>query len=392
MPVNFLNNERHTIDFRKGIVRDRFDEPTYLTFSLDFTLDEKFQGYRQDDFLAVSPLFNQTEGKSQSAINYLLSRGENDKADQLAVFTNLMKYLRDDAPWYFQSVTGLDEIWKKATDMKDPMKGGEITVSTLEAVDLRITELADLYRNSIFDKQYMRERVPDNLRWFSMDIWVAEFRNLRNILPPLAPIGGGINVSGPNLGGVLGASNGIGNVLENFGYLRFRCRQCEFDFSDTFPGGNQMVIGGNNIETAKGSFKIKIGWMEEENKYSSGSNTFDNLTSAQVRGNKWNNNGTGIDPLDNLLGGTGLSGASLDSAGSFLSGLPGVGNKITSIGAKAASGVQSVLSTPNRLINQGIQELGQLIDQGRLGQANIYGYESNGDVIPDNTAVPKNKN
>src|SRR5210317_372101 len=106
MPVNFLNTERQLSNFRKGIVRDRFDEPTYLTFSLDFTLDEEYMNYQESNFLAVSPLFNTAEGKSQSAINYLLARGHTVKANQLAVFRKLLKYLRDDTPWYFQEIQG----------------------------------------------------------------------------------------------------------------------------------------------------------------------------------------------------------------------------------------------------------------------------------------------
>ena len=375
MPVNFLNTERHDSNFRKGIVRDRFDEPTYLTFSLDFTLDEEHMGYQSDNFLAVSPLFNTADGKSQSAINYLLARGHSDKANQLAVFRKLLKYLRDDTPWYFQEVQGLDKLWAKATNMKEPMKGGEITISTLEAVDLRITELADLYRNSVYDKQYMRERVPDNLRWFSMDIWIAEFRNLRNTLPPLLNLGSTLNSSGPNLAGLAGAGNELGNVLDNFGYIKLKCRQCEFDFSDSFPGGSTMKIGSNGREQEKSSFKIKIGWMEEENHYSSGSVTYDDYTAGQIRGNAWNGKSLG---------------AGIDSVGSFLTGLPVVGNKLGNIGAKAAAGIKSITDAPNRLINQGVQELTQLVNQGKLGQVSEYGYESNGDTIPPNTAVPKN--
>lgn len=371
MPVNFLNNERHLANFRKGIVRDRFDEPTYLTFSLDFNFDSYL---REDDFLASSPLFQTKEGSKQSAINYLLARNHPVEANQLSVFKNLLTYLRDDTPWYFQSIQGIDKLWGKATNMEDPMKGGEITVSTLEAVDLRMTELADLYRNSIYDKQFMRERVPDNLRWFSMDIWIAEFRNLRNSLPPLVNLGSTLNVSGPNLGGIAGASNKFGNVLKDYSYIRMKCRQCEFDFEDSFPGGTDMKIGGSNRDQEQSKFKIKIGWMEETNKYSSGSETFDNYTSKEVRGNAWNKK---------------TLGSGLDSASSFLTGLPVVGNKIGQLGAKATDRINSVVKTPNRLINQGVQELSQLVDGGRLGQASIYGYESNGDVIPPNTAVPK---
>lgn len=375
MPVNFLNTERHDANFRKGIVRDRFDEPTYLTFSLDFNLDQEFMGYEESNFLANSPLFNTNQEKSQSAVNYLLARGHTDKANQLAVFIKLLKYLRDDTPWYFQTVQGLDKLWEKATNMEEPMKGGEITVGTLEAVDLRITELADLYRNSIYDKQYMRERVPDNLRWFSMDIWVAEFRNLRNTLPPLLNLGSTLNSSGPNLAGLAGAGNDFGNVLKNFGYIRLKCRQCEFDFSGSFPGGTDMSVGPDGRNPNKSAFKIKIGWMEEENHYSSGSVTFDDYTAGEIRGNAWNGKSLG---------------AGLDSASNFLTGLPVVGNALGNIGAKAAAGIRSVTDAPNRLINQGIRELGQLVDQGNLGQVTEFGYQSNGDTIPPNTAVPKN--
>jgi hypothetical protein len=372
MPVNFLNTERHLSNFRKGIVRDQFDEPTYLTFSLDFTFDDM---YRNDDFLAISPLFNVAEGKSQSAINYLIQRGHTDKANQLSIFSKLLKYLRDDTPWYFQEVVGLNALWQKATNMAEPMKGGEITVKTLEAVDLRMTELADLYRNAVYDKQYMRERVPDNLRWFSMDIWVAEFRNLRNVLPSLVNLGAGINIGGPNLAGALGAGNNLGNVLDNFGYVKMKCRQCEFDFSDSFPGGPSMSIGGNKQPEAN-QFKIKIGWMEEENHYSSGSATYDDATSAKTRGsNTWDKAGLG---------------ANLDSLGGFLTGLPIIGNKASTIGGKASEGISSVLNTPNKLISQGISELSQLVDQGNLGITNVVGYESQeGRTAPRNTAVPK---
>jgi len=375
MAVNFLNLERHTNNFRKGIQQDNFDEPTYLTFSLEFDLDSPMQD--SSNFLNSSPLFNTEDGSSQSAINYLLSRGHDDKANQISVFNNILKYLRDDTPWYFQSITGLEKLWEAATKMEAPMKTSDatITVKTLEAVDLRITELADLYRNSVYDKQYMRERVPDNLRWFSMDIYVAEFRNLRNTLPSL--ISTPFNVGVPTLGGLLGtrSSSDVGNILDNFGYVKFKCRQCEFDFSKSFAGGSgEIIIGGDGVKQATNTFNIKIGWMEEENSYSSGSKTYDNYTAGSIRGNSWNGKG-----FKNGLG----------DAATFLTGLPVVGNSIASTGAKAAARIQSVMSTPNKIINQGIAELQQLVEQGKLGQASIYGYESNNDVIPYNTATPK---
>jgi hypothetical protein len=221
----------------------------------------------------------------------------------------------------------------------------------------------------------MRERVPDNLRWFSMDIYIAEFRNLRNTLPAL--INSPFNVGVPSLGGLFGKKGGdenIGNILDNFGYIKYKCRQCEFDFSKSFAGGSQMDIGGDGIKPATNAFDIKIGWMEEENSYSSGSHTYDNHIASQMRGNPWNDKG-----FNN----------GLNDAANFLTGLPVVGNKLSSIGGKGVERIQSIMNTPNKIINQGLSELQQLAEQGRLGQANQYGYESNNDVVPANTATPK---
>jgi len=135
-----------------------------------------------------------------------------------------------------------------------------------------------------------------------------------------------------------------------------------------------MEISGGDMETSQ--FTIKIGWMEEENHYSSGSVTYDDATSARMRGsNTWDSASLGNN---------------LDSATSFLTGLPIVGNKISTVGAKASEGISSVLNTPNKLINQGVQELTQLVDQGNFGLSNSVGYDyQEGRVAPRNTAVPK---
>jgi len=388
MPTNFFNLQQLDDNFRKGIIRDKYDEPTYLTFSLDFDLDKPL--FDQRLLLNSSPLFNTEEGKSQSAVNYLMNRGFPDKANQLVVFLNILKYLRDSTPWYFQSVSGLDKMWEQATSGKGLKSDGiELEVNTLEAVDLRVSELADLYRNSIYDKQYMRERVPDNLRWFSMDLYVAEFRNLRNTIPLGINLSSQVNVNVGTLGGVmntvqnvgqaLGAGGDTGNkftgsLLENYGYIKFKCRQCEFDFTKSFSGGNKLSVGKDGGRMAENSFKIKIGYFEEENQYASGSRTIDDFTKSSMVGDKWGNKKLG---------------ASIDSIGSFLSGLPVVGNKVGSMMGKAADEIQSVLNTPNALLNQASSELQQIVEQGNLGQVNPYGYPTNDDIIPPNTATPK---
>jgi hypothetical protein len=133
-------------------------------------------------------------------------------------------------------------------------------------------EKCEYYTNfkSSYDKHKLTERVPDNLRWFSMDIWIAETRNMRYTLP--GAVGnltnntriGGFTNSIVNTASTITSS--FGNVdptstVEQFGYVKFKCRQCEFDFSKSFPQGNtsSMSIETGNIPSTS-QFTIKIGY------------------------------------------------------------------------------------------------------------------------------------
>ena len=371
MPVNFLDLQRQDDNFRKGLYKDPYDEPTYLTFSIDFNFDSAvYEG--ATGMINTSPLFAEnTYKESFGCMDYLNNRVYPAEAGNMKKFKNLLQYVTNDTPWYFQSVKGLDTLWEQATDMSNGYKAQDavIEVETLEAVDLRISNLAALYRNAVYDKKYMRERVPDNMRWFTMDIWIAEFRNLRNTLPPLISVGEFSTVNLGSLGGLLGAGTGgsdssSGNVMANFGFQKFKCRQCEFDFSGSFAGGSTMGVGADAFKGGPNtnSFKINVGWFEEEGSFPSGDKLTDN----------WTKKGGG------LIGNLGN--------------LPIVGDTISSLTSKATAGIQNILNTPNKLIGQAAQELQQLVEGGNFGQTTPFGYPTNGDIIPRNTAVPRNQN
>jgi hypothetical protein len=279
---NFYGVRNKVDNFRKGLFLDPYDQPTYLTFALDFRF-ESLNGV-SNDMLWTSPLFEKGGAANpNSAQTYLGSNGYKDKEASLAKFKSILEYLTFNAPWYFQSVQGISKLWANATDIKSGYKGNGavIAVDTLEAIDLRITELANLYRSAIYDKVYMRELVPDNLRWFCMDIYVAEARNIR-----YTPAGSfsnmssalGIDTSGINRT-LTAAGAGLGSLLQNdqldqsnpmkqFGYLKFKCRQCEFDFSESFAGGDTLNIDTSKIKEPNGNkFKINVGYFEEESEY-----------------------------------------------------------------------------------------------------------------------------
>ena len=289
MPHNFVAIGRKVDTFRKGTILDPLDEPTYLTFSLDFKFERSnVSGTSEvnEDRLWNSPLLH-TGDNGDNATKFLERRGYEKQADGLNSFIGLLSYLTNTTPWYFQSISGLGNLYSSATDVSKEIKANKaaIEIETLEAVDLRMSELAGLYRNAIYDLRHRRERVPDNLRWFSMDVYIAEFRRMRYNPPPEVSAGLGalgINTNSisnlareaNNALGAIGLSQGLESsltgVLAQFGYIKFRCRQCEFDFSGSLPTSGKVSVGGRTMDAEKSKFKINIGYFEEESKYGTG--------------------------------------------------------------------------------------------------------------------------
>lgn len=366
MPHNFTGlNAKHE-NFRKGVFIDPFDEPTYLTFAIDFKFEEiPVPDPTSDTALGNSPLFN--TGGHSSAINFLISRGYNPQADGLATFRELLRYLTFQAPWYFQSISGISDMYDQSTDMSKGFKTKDISleVETLEAVDLRISELAGLYRNAIYDMKFRRERVPDNLRWFSMDVYIAEFRNLRYRLPGVSQQAAsllGINTAA--IGNVIGGGNSFSNVMDQFGFIKFECRQCEFDFSNTMPVGKTISIGTDGRKAESNKFAIKVGWVNEEAKFGDGSRVYDDPLKTDIR-NPW---------------GTRNTGTQIENIGSFLSGLPVIGEPLSNAGQKILTGLSQV----GGFLNPALEAASNFVNNPVTNISDVYGtgYESNGDTKP----------
>jgi len=367
MPHNFSGlNIKHN-NFRKGIFIDPYDEPTFLTFAIDFKFEEiPVPNPTSEISLMNSPLFN--TGGHASAINFLISRGFDPQANGLATFREILKYLTFQAPWYFQEIEGLSKMYEQNTDQSKSYKTKDITlkINTLEAIDLRINELAGLYRNAIFDNKFKRERVPDNLRWFSMDIYVAEFRNLRYRLPGVGQnVANALGVNTGAIGNIVGGGNVLTDVMDQFGYIKFECRQCEFDFSNTLPVGRTIKVGSNNRQAEQNQFSINVGWVNEEAKFGDGTKIFDNPVRTDIK-NPWGRRNIG---------------ATIENAGSFLSGLPVIGESIQNAGQKAADSLSKV----GGLINPALEAASNFIDNpiNNIGDAYDIGYESNGDNKPE---------
>ena len=385
---NFYGIRTKTTSFRKGTILDPYDQPTYISFALDFRFEETES--LATDLLWSSPLFSKgSVNNPNSAQTYLGSIGYKSMEESLAKFKSILEYLTFNAPWYFQSISGLDKLWSNATDITNGYKGDDavLTIDTLESLDLRITELANLYRAAIYDKQYMRERVPDNLRWFSMDVYLAEVRNFRfntagrfsNMTSSL-----GINTTGLNnaitqasagLSAITGNSAlDLSSTMKQFGFVKFKCRQCEFDFSDSMPGGSSSIGVSPGDSPTSGKFKIKVGYFEEESEYADSTQLSDSFVKNAAR-DPWSAMNTAADLQSRVQGAT-----MLPYAGGFVqNGLDRVQENLRTVGGIVSSALGSALSNP------GIRSLGDLYES-----SDPFARDSNGainDIRKPNTDI-----
>lgn len=183
------------------------DDPTYLGFSLRFDIASPlFNGATNgtpakppsesplldaavDALLGPAPTpslggeVGQTIPGGESAIGYLKRVGEETRASYLASFIQGLREVNEYRPYYWQSIEGLSDAWTKSLNMKDPFQGsgdGEgITIGCLEAIDLKISALFNLYKAAVYDVEYRRMVLPQNLMYFKVYVDVYEIRRFK---------------------------------------------------------------------------------------------------------------------------------------------------------------------------------------------------------------------
>lgn len=203
------------------------DDPTYLGFTLFFDpTSPLFNGTIKNTENPKNPLekiINTVEG-SQSAIGYLEKIGESNRADYLRAFSQGIREINATRPYYWQTIAGLDEAWKSLASMgPDPYVGSKdgegIAIACLEAVDLKITALFNLYKMAVYDSAYKRFVLPRNLMYFDVDVEVGEIRQFKKTINLLAIVSGGNFLNGANKS----AADVVGN---NASFVKFRFSDC----------------------------------------------------------------------------------------------------------------------------------------------------------------------
>ncbi len=122
------------------------------------------------------------EGKDEeynrnTALNYLYNNREYTRFNYLAEFIQLLSDISTKSPWYFQSVSGLDQAIERAEvgqrDFKLEDERKAITIKCLpDAYDNRIGRLLDLYRAVVWSQSLRKWILPKNLRKFDMGIYI----------------------------------------------------------------------------------------------------------------------------------------------------------------------------------------------------------------------------
>jgi len=263
--LNRKNNDEN--NFLKGSqqIYGKYNDPTYLGFKLMFDWDnsELFKGGITTNPAAAGMLVSAYP--KNSALGYLKSIGETVRVRYLSNFIKQLHYINQNMPWYFQTITGLDEMWASYTNWQSNYYGGEgarITLGTLESVDLKISGMIELIRSALHDPAYSRIVIPSNLRSFIVRIYIQEIRNFHS-KQDYPGIDKRVSISTPTQSTI--ASENLTNSsfwLITLGKCKFLPNASNAAFASVTNTGNEVV--GQQITFSYKDIKIQseIPWFD----------------------------------------------------------------------------------------------------------------------------------
>ena len=166
-----------------------------------------------------------------SAWSYLKMNYEDERADMLIDFVNLLSNINCESPWYFHELSGLDSALDRpqVSDFKFEETRQKISIKCLsDAYDDRIATLLDLYRAIVWSWTMKREVLPSNLRKFDMGIFIFN--------DPVIPFHHHFNKYG-SVGGQV-----TSEYVTSYKYIELH--NCEIDYNSSKSG-----IGSINQES-----------------------------------------------------------------------------------------------------------------------------------------------
>jgi hypothetical protein len=174
------------------------------------------------------------------------------------VITGLLEV--QSSPWYFSSIQGIGDLWKQSYRVKEGDNKATLTFNCLESIRQPLTRIAENYTWAVYDSDRRAYRLPDNLRWFDMEIKLIEARNLVDHARNDSIISFGRNDDLK-----LFQRDSAGNVTKGIKVISFRCKMCEFDFSEFLsPAGVTEFTAATPDKAFSPSFKVNVGWVIHE--------------------------------------------------------------------------------------------------------------------------------
>lgn len=170
------NNDIYSGDF------NTYDNPAHFYFRIFFDFTSP-GGLLYTDGDPISKTNGEQWGSknapmvADSALNYLMVNGEWERAEMLKNFIKLLSNIASRSPWYFISLTGLDELlnipgYIDPAQFKIP-ETKSLTIKCLpDSYDNRIGTLLDLYKSITFSSRLNKIILPENLRLFNMYIYI----------------------------------------------------------------------------------------------------------------------------------------------------------------------------------------------------------------------------
>lgn len=149
----------YTTEHGNSIIENQ--DPIYTGFKMFFHFD------------APNGLFAD-ETYTNSALAYLKRIGQTQRYNLLKRFINTLSEINSLTPYVFQSIDGISELWTQP--FSDVLTNKQINIQTLEMIDMRLASLTVMYRTIVFDNERKCYVVPENLRKFSMSVYIHDMR------------------------------------------------------------------------------------------------------------------------------------------------------------------------------------------------------------------------
>lgn len=126
---------------------------------------------------AIKEKLDTSLGKTYSTETYLdFSLGDHGRAALLHNFKLALKDIQDNFPYYLTSINGIGSLFKVEHSSGIRLKDAKIEIECMEGLDLKITQILNMYKKIVWDDVYQRWVLPDMMRFFNMKIYISEIR------------------------------------------------------------------------------------------------------------------------------------------------------------------------------------------------------------------------